>query len=269
MKIQFYISDEVRTDTIGSKLTALLRSLVEPAEKMPDLVHILGCGSLQAQRHAQALSRRLIPYVISPLGALQPWATRPLLHTALHHSLTAALQNAAALHLCSDIEEQNINRKEWREKAVVIKNPIVTNAIDKATFIKSMTEFYQHAIDQHDQQVRKQIADRVTALGESDTTICDLLQQLLYIRYQHHQGQIHTDTAMQLGAAMTAANYDEDLMAKRIEQLHLYRFTARLEHAMLLQGLLTEGFMPISALADKVSFRLLPLLPVNSKEPTN
>ena len=269
MKVQFYISEEVRTDAIGSKLVALLHRQVEPTDQTPDLVHILGCGSLQAQRHAQNLSRRLIPYIISPLGALQPWTPRSILHATLPHNKTTALQKATAIHFCSDIEEQNGNRQEWHEKTVVIKNPIVTTAIDEATFTKRITELYQHAIDQHDQQVRKQIADRVTALGENETTICNLLQEILYIRYQHHQGKIHTDTAMQLGEAMTAANYDEDLMAQRLEQLHLYRFTARLEYAMQQQGFLTEGFMPIPALADKVSFRLLPLLPIRSQEPSN
>ena len=176
MKVQFYISEEVRTDAIGSKLVALLRRHVEPTDSHPDLVHILGCGSPQAQRQAKNLSRRLIPYIISPLGALQPWASRNVLHTVLPHSQAAALQKAAALHLCSDIEEQNLNNQEWREKSVIIKNPIVTTAIDEATFTKRITDLYQHVITQHDLQVRKQIADRVAALGETDATLSDLLQ---------------------------------------------------------------------------------------------
>ena len=51
---------------------------------------------------------------------------------------------------------------------------------------------------------------------------------------------------------MIHADYDEALMAERLEQLRFTSFFAQLETLMAEQSTLTEGFMPIEAKPNKL-----------------
>ena len=51
---------------------------------------------------------------------------------------------------------------------------------------------------------------------------------------------------------MIHADYDEALMAERLEQLRFTSFFAQLETLLAEQSTLTEGFMPIEAKPNKL-----------------
>ena len=107
MRIQLYISEKVRSVDINNKLvTTLLRLLESVAghvvtDENPDIVHFFGCWDSQMAHAATNIKRRLIPYVYSPLGGLQPWEVE--YHKMAKHTQMMAFQRkmtheAAVVH---------------------------------------------------------------------------------------------------------------------------------------------------------------------------
>ena len=76
---------------------------------------------------------------------------------------------------------------------------------------------------------------------------------MLYVHYQHHRGHITQECLDQLSNSMIASNYDEALMAFRLDTLQMTDFFAQLETLLQERSNLTEGFMPIGAKPNKIT----------------
>ena len=238
----------IQERTIAETLVQGLRD-AQPADvdyqasnpSYPDLIHIVGLGDRATQQLMSRAGRLRIPYIVTPLSSLQPWT-----HTRRPHSPPATILVAS-----SQLEYEQLAKLYPENPVPLVGNPVVSAAITFDDYARRMQEVYAEALASHDAAVRDDIAQRVGKLGEEDAAICDILRQALYVGYEHHRHHIQQATLDRLAATMTAANYDEALMADRLEELQLTSSFAQLETFLADHSTLTEGFMPIEAHPNK------------------
>ena len=237
----------IQERTIAETLVQGLRD-AQPADvdyqasnPYPDLIHIVGLSDRATQQLMSRAGRLRIPYIVTPLSSLQPWN-----HTRRPHFPAATILVAS-----SQLEHEQLAKLYPQNTVHLVGNPVVSAAITFDDYARRMQEVYAEALASHDAAVRDDIAQRVGKLGEEDAAICDILRQALYVGYEHRRHHIQQATLDRLAATMTAANYDEALMADRLEELQLTSSFAQLETFLADHSTLTEGFMPIEAHPNK------------------
>ena len=231
-------------DALRDKVTLVdggATTIAQLRRQHPDLIHIIGLGDL-ATRQLMARAEKLrIPYVVTPLSTLQPWT-----RTRFPHFPSSTILVASSL-----IEQEQLVKQRPDAEVPLLGNPVVSASTTMEVYASRMLEVYDEALSRHDNAIRQQIADRIAKLEETDADICEILRQVLYVRYQHHRRHITQATIDLLSSTMTAANYDEALMADRLNELQLTSFFAQLETFLAESSTLTEGFMPIPSQPNK------------------
>lgn len=254
MIVRFHISSKLAGSdeglpspwgNIAEALVAALREKLDDGDH-PDLIHVYGLGDHTTHRMLERAAELRIPAIITPLCSLQPWNTKNA------HSWKKLLTGSTIV-ASSQIEYENLQAVSAQWRVQLIENPVVTTAISTDDYRSRMLSLYEEAVSRHDQEVRQQIQSKVDALGESDAAICSILQQVLYVHYQHHRGHITQECLDQLSNSMIASNYDEALMAFRLDTLQMTDFFAQLETLLQERSNLTEGFMPIEAKPNKIT----------------
>jgi len=245
---------------ICQELVGMLRSQLMKVDNIsitdehPDLIHLFGYDNHAIASYLRRARQLLIPCIITPMSTLQPWNSPhhelPFSHAGLND--TKSLPTTLLLIASSQIEQENLQRQYPKLSVELIGNPIVTTSITSEDYAARIVSLYADLIAVHDQNIRQQIQQKVEALDEPDPNICEILRQTEYIGYQHHRGTIGEQQLIQLSATLTRLNYDESLMAERLEQLSRTSFFAQLETVMQEKDLLTEGFMPIPAQENKM-----------------
>ena len=265
MRIQLYISEKVRSVDINNKLVTTLLRLLESiaghvvTDENPDIVHFFGCWDSQMAHAATNIKRRLIPYVYSPLGGLQPWEVE--YHRLAKHTQMMAFQRkmtheAAVVHVGGKMEYNNIIGKKWNKNVCIIENPLITNDIGEDEMIGQLLALYEETIKNHDEKIRANIAEKVSTIKENDESINTLLRDILYARYQLHRGGLPVLTLDNLSQHLTKSDIDEDHFAQILNDMKIDKFFARLECVMESESTLTEGFMPTPKLEDRTANKI-------------
>jgi glycosyltransferase involved in cell wall biosynthesis len=100
-----------------------------------DLVHIHALFSFATTAGAFWATRRRVPYLVRPLGALNTWGIRnrrPLLkRLSLRLIEQRILANAAAVHFTSERERGEAELVAPRIRSVVVPNPVATLTVDQ------------------------------------------------------------------------------------------------------------------------------------------
>lgn len=266
MRIQLFISEKVKSVDINQQLVSTLLRLLESADgniitdENPDIVHFFGCWDLRLANAAKNIKRRLIPYVYSPLGGLQPWMVDS--HKLNKHTQLIAFQrklthDASVIHVGGEMELKYIAlNKSNQDNIRIIENPAVTNNINEEQMLRQMLVLYEETIKKHDQQIRANISSTVSSISETDETINSLLREILYARYQLHQGGLPLKTLESLSNHLIGSDIDEDHFDELLAQMKIDKFFARLEYVMQEESTLTEGFMPIPMREDRVADKI-------------
>lgn len=156
LRILFYVPTQ--TDAIGihheltTRLAACLSGdadvtlattdgkKVSTAPSDYDIIHIFGCWSNSACQLAGKAHTGLTPYILTPLGMLQPWENERHRKTLLfkwQHTLTT---RAAAVQVCGQLEQSTFQKLDWNPRVALIKNPVLTSL---ATFEETATQLLQ------------------------------------------------------------------------------------------------------------------------------
>ena len=210
-------------------------------QQHPDIIHIIGWDADATQKltaHADALH---IPYVVTPLGAFLPWRRckwRAFPDTTLVAS--------------SKIEHDHLRDHVQSERLRLVSSPVSTTAITAQEYATEMMDAYEQAIRLHDEAIRTDIGKRIQQMDDIGKDMADILQEALYIGYLHQRGGVTQASLDHLSYTMIHADYDEALMAERLEQLRFTSFFAQLETLLAEQSTLTEGFMPIESKPNKL-----------------
>ena len=265
MRIQLYISEKAKSVDINNKLVATLLRLLESAaghvvtDENPDIVHFLGCWDMRMAHTATNIKRRLIPYVYSPLGGLQPWEIDE--HKLAKHTQLLAFQRqltkeASVVHVGGEMELKSIRRNKWNSNVRIIESPVITNGITEDELVSQFLNLYEETIISHDTKIKEDIAKRVSEVKEDNENVNSLLREILYARYQLHRGGLPSLTLDNLSTHLTKSDIDEDHFEQLLDDMKINKFFARLECIMASESTLTEGFMPIPMIEDRVADKI-------------
>jgi hypothetical protein len=222
-------------------------------DENPDIVHLFGAWEKEVSSFANQLYKKTIPYVYSPLGGLLPWNVKQHQYHSSQKKLTA---RASAVHVCSALEKEQINERQWNKEVIVIKNAVITNDIEETAMVEDFIKLYTDIIASYNFKTHEDIQSKVSNLEEEDENIRFVFGKILFAYHYIHRGNLSQNDLDDLSQTMTAVEYDEDKMAELLRKHHLDQFTARLEQVMMDISTLTEGFTTLPPIQDKTTEKM-------------
>lgn len=255
MKIRFFISSPNDfVELLQQQLEEAGHTVVYEGSDV-DLIHILGAPTYRAKKIMGGARSRLIPVVWSPMRTVNKWM--------LHH--------ATAVHVWGRHEQEHLQKLAKNTTVFLIKNPIVTNDITKRGLLAGIIQLYDNILKKHDTQIRSNIEERITKMGETEEVLHQVLFEFLYIRYLFQRHAIPVDALRNLRNIMTSNNYNEDDMETLLKRLKLHDFIASLEKVIEEETSLTEGFEPVPALDNRLTKKIRKVIikeDINNENPT-
>ena len=187
-------------------------------------LHVIGVSTPTVIRNLQQEKSKLIPIAYSPLGTIAPWSKA---------SFPKMLGKYVAWHACGKHEYEYLQQQFTPTTITWLKNPVTTTGLTMTEFASAMQGFYQEVLDHHEEYVWHMMHQRMSQLHlqEEQHTLCQVLQQILYVEYKFKRKQILSSNIEELG--------------KNLQLLKVHGFMASLEQVMEERQLLSEGFMPI------------------------
>lgn len=116
-----------------------------------DIIHIFGCWSREACQLSKRAYMHGIPYVLTPLGGLQPWETERHQHSILFQRQRHLVEHAAVVHVCGKLEHETFLSLGWNKRVAVVKNPVLTSQITFASAAAQIEALYRKIIDSNTQ----------------------------------------------------------------------------------------------------------------------
>ena len=162
-RILFFVPNHINAIGIHQELIAHLKDCLSPevfvnmiisdAKKENiqlsdyDIIHFFGCWGNSAYKLAGKAYKHNIPYLLTPLGALQPWEMaqhRKSMRFNKQHQLTS---KASAVHVCGKLEQETFTRLAWNKRQELIKNPVLTSQISFEETAQQLINLYQKILD--------------------------------------------------------------------------------------------------------------------------
>lgn len=112
-----------------------------------DIVHIFGCWSHSAFLIASRAYKEHVPYVITPLGGLQPWEMEHHSYSILFREQQKLVRRALAVQVCGNLEEKTFSKLGWNNRVVLIKNPVLTSLTTFEKVADDLLAVYRKVID--------------------------------------------------------------------------------------------------------------------------
>ena len=112
-----------------------------------DIIHIFGCWSREACQLSKRAYMHGIPYVLTPLGGLQPWETERHQHSIFFQRQRHLVEHAAVVHVCGKLEHETFISLGWNKRVAVVKNPVLTSQITFASAASQIVALYRKIID--------------------------------------------------------------------------------------------------------------------------
>lgn len=112
-----------------------------------DLIHFFGSWSHAACMLASKAYSHGVPYIVTPLGGLQPWETAKRKHTILLRRQRQLVEHAAAIHVCGKLEHDNFVSLGWNKRIAIVKNPVLTSQISFKEATCQIERLYRKVID--------------------------------------------------------------------------------------------------------------------------
>jgi glycosyltransferase involved in cell wall biosynthesis len=218
------------------KFSRSLQRWLEENVAQYDVVHIHAVFSHSTYSTAQACQRHQIPYIVRPLGTLEPWSMqqkRPRKMLAWHLLFRRVLHKAAAVHYTTEQERELTERSLGLSKGITIPN-----GVDEALLAVEPNGKFRK---EHDIPADAPIVLSLSRLHPKKA-IDLLLETYLDL---HTQGKL---TAWHLVVA-------GDGEAQYVEQLHKITRGTKVETAIHWVGWL-EGAAKSAALAEADLFAL-------------
>lgn len=112
-----------------------------------DILHIFGCWSGCAFMLADKAYRKRIPYIITPLGLLQPWEMKKHGSSMMLRRQRRVTSRAAVINVCGKLEEKTFAKLEWNRRVTLIKNPVLTSQTTFDEVAELFMRLYRKALD--------------------------------------------------------------------------------------------------------------------------
>lgn len=112
-----------------------------------DVIHFFGCWSREVCQLSKRAYLHGIPYMLTPLGGLQPWETERHQHSVLFQRQRHLVQHAAVVHVGGKLEYENFLALGWNKRVAVVKNPVLTSQITFSSAAAQIEKLYRKVID--------------------------------------------------------------------------------------------------------------------------
>lgn len=112
-----------------------------------NLVHFFGCWSRSACTLARKAYTGHVPYVVTPLGGLQPWEMKQHGRSPLVKQQQRLVRHAIAVHVCGKLEMRTFAKLGWNSRTCMIKNPVLTSQTSFEQTAKSLMQLYRKVFD--------------------------------------------------------------------------------------------------------------------------
>lgn len=112
-----------------------------------DIIHFFGSWSHAACLMASKAYAHRVPYIVTPLGGLQPWEIAKRKHTILFRRQKRLVEHAAAIHVCGKLEYDNFVSLGWNRRIATVKNPVLTSQITFNEAARQIECLYRKVID--------------------------------------------------------------------------------------------------------------------------
>lgn len=222
---------------------------VEVVDNAPDLVHICGKWSSVVASSIKHYTNKGVPVVFTSANGLTDLLTP--------QSSTLA---PTVFHCCGPAEARLLNAILPKANVVVIANEEFTSTINVETMLTQFNNLYIKTYNDHDASVRSKIIERVKKSGVDDDAILNICTRLFYLHYSFKRETIRQSMLDSLSDDFINSNYDEDVMRQTLNDLKLTSFAASVMALLEEKSHLTEGFMPITAFADKTMRHMMKLI---------
>ena len=236
----------------------------------PDVVHLFGKPDAAAARCLHRAHRLHIPIIISPLGI----TNIPSQHI---------LDIATYIHACSPTEAKaiatngndngngngNANNPSsliphLSSSIITIPNPLLTHSVTAEQTASQFAQLYADTIADNDERVTRQMVANITkAVGDaqlstyhfslitSDIALWVLKSQLFIARRKLP----HT-FLLQFADTLNHQPYNEDQLIALLRAMKLRALMGRLLQIMAETAQLTEGFMPMPPIDDRITEKI-------------
>lgn len=132
-----------------------------------DILHIFGCWSNSARMLAHKAYRKRVPYIVTPLGLLQPWEMEKHSDSLKLRHQHRMIEKASAVQVCGKLEDKTFAKLDWNKKVALIKNPVLTSQTTFEKVANEMLRLYRKVLDSN---------ARVILSKEACSVISKLLQ---------------------------------------------------------------------------------------------
>lgn len=112
-----------------------------------DILNIFGCWSHSACQVGAKAYKEHVPYIVTPLGGLQPWEMEHHSYSVLAKEQQTLVRRASAVHVCGKLEEQTFAKLGWNQRTALIKNPVLTSQTTFVQAADSMLGLYRKVLD--------------------------------------------------------------------------------------------------------------------------
>lgn len=112
-----------------------------------DLIHVFGCWSHSACQLGARAYKEHVPYLVTPLGGLQPWEMERHNYSVLAKQQQTLVRRASAVQVCGKLEDQTFAKLGWNHRTALIKNPVLTSQTTFEQAADSLMQLYRKVID--------------------------------------------------------------------------------------------------------------------------
>lgn len=227
----------------------------------PDVVHLFGKPNAAAARYLNRAHRLHVPIIVSPLGITNK-PSRHILHIA------------TCIHACSPTEAKalatngngNDNRNLSPLKLITIPNPLLTHSVTAEQTASRFAQLYADTIADNDERVTRQMVANIAKVveeaqlsnlstfqpysGVPDIALLVLKSQLFIARRKLPH------TFLRQFAETLHRPYNEDHLMALLRAMKLRTLMGRLLQVMAETAQLTEGFMPMPPIDDRITEKI-------------
>ena len=264
MKLYLYMPPKVGKKDINQQYLAMIKAHlakydIQLTDQHPDIIHVFGAWDAQANQMVDQSHRLLIPTVYSPLGELAPWQFSKSKVSGQFTKISSqkqSTQHASSVLVWGKMEKHEIEKRHWNDHIKVIPNAVITSLISPEDMVSQIMVLYQEVIEDHDIKMHENINKKLAALKDYEDIEKKVCHQFLYLRYQFHRRNISKQTLEQLNGILNTIEYDEDMLNDMLEELHEDKFASRMMQVLSEEYQLTEGFMPLDPIDDKITKKM-------------
>ena len=240
----------------------------------PDVVHLFGKPDVAATRYLNRAHRLHVPIIVSPLGITNK-PSRHILHIATCIHACSPTEAKAIATNGNDNDNGNDNNPSsfiphLSSSIITIPNPLLTHSITAEQTASRFAQLYADTIADNDERVTRQMVANITKAVEeaqlsipsearppvafpltSDIALWVLKSQLLIARRKLP----HT-FLLQFADTLNHQPYNEDQLIALLRAMKLRALMGRLLQVMAETAQLTEGFMPMPPIDDRITEKI-------------